>query len=138
MLQVKKLSQHARLPEYGTAGAAGLDLFAADMVVIGRDCSELIPLDLAFRIPCGYVGVIKSRSSMAVKGLHVQAGVIDSDYRGHVKVLLQNTGQVNMAVHKGDKIAQMIVLPTPAMTVCEVDQLDDTERGCGGFGSTGT
>lgn len=137
MLQVKKLSEHARIPERGTAGAAGLDLFAADMVVIARNSRALIPLDLAFTIPMGYVGILKSRSSMALKGLDVEAGVIDSDYRGHVQVLLQNTGQVNMTVHKGDKIAQMIILPAPAMTVCEVDELDDTERGYGGFGSTG-
>ena len=139
MLRVKKLSANAKTPERGTAGAAGYDLFAADTVVVESSRRALIPLDLAFAIPAGHVGLLKSRSSMALRGLDVEAGVIDSDYRGNVQVMLSNNTSCEHAttVHRGDKIAQMVVLPVPSMTVCEVEELDDTERGCGGFGSTG-
>lgn len=137
MLRVKKLSANARTPERGSNGAAGMDLFAADVVVVEGNRRALIPLDLAFAIPAGHVGILKSRSSMALRGLDVEAGVIDSDYRGNVQVILSNTGGENRTVHRGDKIAQMIVLPVPPMSICEVEALDETQRGSGGFGSTG-
>lgn len=135
-MQVQLLSVHARLPERATDGSAGYDLFAADLVTIGRDTRELVPLDLAIAIPDGYVGMLKSRSSLAVKGLDVVAGVIDSDYRGPVKVVLHNSSTRNLTVHKGDKVAQMLLLPVAAMEVVKVEKLNETQRGTGGFGST--
>ena len=112
----------------------GYDLFARHA---SRVRTNVRSFDLAFAIPSGYVGVIKSRSSMALRCLDVEAGVIDSDYRGNVQVLLHNCSAQPIAVDKGSKIAQLLVLPVFDGKVCEWEDLPDTERGEGGFGSTG-
>lgn len=137
MIKVQRLTETANLPFQATEGSAGYDLFADESKMI-RD-RKLISTGVAVQIPQGYVGVIKSRSSMAVKGFDAQAGVIDSDYTGEIKVLLSNDKWPNEVcrIVKGDKIAQMLVVPCAHFDVVEVDSLDDTERGAGGFGSTG-
>ena len=134
---VKRLSARAVIPTRGTAGSAGFDLYATDEHVIPIGARIPLPTDVAMAIPHGFVGILKSRSSMACRYLSTEAGVIDSDFRGNIKVLLHNHGTENVVVHKGDKIAQMIILPIPSFELMETDALDATERGEDGFGSTG-
>lgn len=136
-IPVQKLSVHATLPTKGTAGSAGFDMYATDEHVVATGTRLLIPTDIAMSIPRGYVGILKSRSSMACKYLDTEAGVIDSDYRGNIKVLLHNHGDTNYVVHKNDKIAQMLILPIVSLELEETDKLQDTSRGTEGFGSTG-
>jgi dUTP pyrophosphatase len=137
-LRVKKLSEHAVLPSRATASSAGYDLSAAHAAVVPRHGRAVIQTDLAIAVPPGHYGRIAPRSGLAVKFfVDVGAGVIDCDYRGAVGVVLFNHSADDFHVKQGDRIAQLIleVISTPA--VVEVDELDDTERGAGGFGSTG-
>ena len=137
-LKIKKLSDKAYLPTRGSKLAAGFDLYASEETVVKAQGKQLIATDLAIAVPYGYYARIAPRSGLAVKKfIDVGAGVVDSDYRGEVKVLLFNFGTEDFQVNKGDRIAQMI-LEKIAMVQCEeVEDLDDTHRGEGGFGSTG-
>lgn len=141
-IRVKKLSPKAILPTYGSAGAAGADLYACldEMVTIQPGETAWIPTGLALEVPKGCAGLIYARSSLGVKrGLAPanKVGVIDSDYRGEIRVVLLNHGKEPQTVSHGERVAQMLITPvlTPAYT--EVEELDDTQRGSGGFGSTG-
>ena len=141
-IRVKKLSANAILPTYGSAEAAGADLYACleEPVTIQPGETAWIPTGLALEVPKGCAGLIYARSSMGVKrGLAPanKVGVIDSDYRGEIRVVLLNHGKEPQTVENGERVAQMLITPvlTPAYT--EVDELDDTQRGNGGFGSTG-
>lgn len=121
-------------------GDAGYDLYAVDEYVIKSGDRALIETGIHLEIPDGYVGFVKDRSSMAVKGLHTMGGVIDSSYRGEIKVVLRNTLPSPYTVERGQKIAQLVILPCFVQALEPVSQLDDltsTERGEGGFGSTG-
>lgn len=135
-LRVTLLSPHAHTPTYGSAEAAGLDLCACTDAVIPTLGRALIPTGLAIELPRGTFGHILPRSGLAVKGIHVGAGVVDSDYRGEVKVLLFNFGEP-FEVRAGDRIAQLVVKPYERVTVAVSETLSATERGAGGFGSTG-
>lgn len=143
-LKVKKLSPNAILPTYGSAGAAGADLYAlpeGEPVVIDPGKTVFIHTGLTMAIPEGYVGLIFARSGLASKrGLAPanKVGVIDSDYRGEFMVALHNHGDIPQTVEPGDRVAQFVVVPVMTADFREVDALDDTERGEGGFGSTGT
>ncbi len=136
---VKLLRTGARLPEYATAGAAGLDLYAC----LDRPISlppgrvTLVPTGLAVASPAGYVGLIRDRSGLAVAGLQAVAGVIDSDYRGEVMVALHNAAASDHLVKPGERVAQVLFLPCPTARLEEVGELPTTQRGEGGFGSTG-
>ena len=141
-MDVKRLSSNASLPRYATPGAAGMDLCAclSERVTLAPGERALIPTGLAVSIPRGYVGLVFARSGLAVKqgvALSNGVGVIDWDYRGEVKVGLVNLGRETFTVEHGARIAQMVVLPVEQMTLREVAELDDTDRGAGGFGSTG-
>ena len=141
-MDVKRLSSNASLPRYATPGAAGMDLCACltESVTLAPGERALIPTGLAVSIPRGYVGLVFARSGLAVKqgiALTNGVGVIDWDYRGEVKVGLVNQGQETFTVEHGTRIAQMVVLPVEQMALREVAELDDTDRGAGGFGSTG-
>lgn len=141
-MDVKRLSPNASLPRYATPGAAGMDLCAclSERVTLAPGERALIPTGLAVSIPQGYVGLVFARSGLAVKqgvALSNGVGVIDWDYRGEVKVGLVNLGRETFTVEHGARIAQMVVLPVEQMTLREVAELDDTDRGAGGFGSTG-
>ena len=141
-MDVKRLSPNASLPRYATPGAAGMDLCAclSERVTLAPGERALIPTGLAVSIPQGYVGLVFARSGLAVKqgvALSNGVGVIDWDYRGEVKVGLVNQGQETFTVEHGTRIAQMVVLPVEQMALREVAELDDTDRGAGGFGSTG-
>ena len=141
-IRVKKLKPNAILPTYGTAEAAGADLYAcleADLTIAPGE-TVMIPTGLSMELPRGYAGLIYARSGLAVKrGLAPanKVGVVDSDYRGEFLVALHNHGDQSQTVAHGERIAQLVITPvfTPGFT--EVDTLSDTARGEGGFGSTG-
>jgi dUTP pyrophosphatase len=135
---VKKLAQDARVPEFKTDGAAGADLYALSPAGIKAGGRRLLDTGIAMAIPEGYVGLIRDKSGNAnKKGITVLAGVVDSDYRGEIKVLLHNTGEYTADIWPGDAIAQILFVPVEQAQFQEVSDLDDTERGSGGFGSTG-
>ena len=128
------------LPSYATAGSAGMDLCSAVRTVIGPGGRVLIPCGFTMELPDGYEAQIRSRSGLARKyGVSVAMGVgtVDSDYRGEIGVLLQNLSGGAFSISIGDRIAQMVIAPFTRIGWEQVDALGDTERGQGGFGSTG-
>ncbi len=132
------------LPAYETAGAAGMDLRAAvgdgAPLVLSPGQRALVPTGFVFEIPAGYEAQVRPRSGLAFKhGITClnTPGTIDSDYRGEVKVLLVNLGEADFAIERGMRIAQMVIAPVVQARVCEVAEAGATERGAGGFGSTG-
>lgn len=141
-IRVKKLSPLAVLPTYGSDGAAAADLYACleAPVQIAPGQTVFVPTGLSMEIPAGCAGLIYARSSMGAKrGLAPanKVGVIDSDYRGEIKVVLFNHSAAIQTVEPGERIAQMIITPVLTPAYEEVDTLSDTDRGAGGFGSTG-
>ena len=131
------------LPAYQTADSAGLDLVAAveAEMVLNPGARALVPTGLAIALPSGYEAQIRPRSGLAFKhGMTVlnSPGTVDADYRGEVKVLMINLGQEPFAVKRGERIAQMVVAPVTQIVWQPVADLDETARGAGGFGSTGT
>ena len=137
-IKVKKISTSAITPTKANEFDAGWDLYASEDAIIDPSKTELISTDISFAIPDGYVGLIWDRSGMAAKrGLHRFAGVIDSGYRGEVKVCLWNSADKYCIIHAGERIAQIIFQEVPQFSLKEVASLDDTERGEGGFGSSG-
>ncbi len=137
-LLVKKLSDKAQLPIRGSAGAAGYDLCSAADLVIPAKGRIIVPTDLSIALPEGTYGRVAPRSGLAVKhGLDVGAGVIDADYRGPVGVVMFNFDDNDFQVKQGDRIAQLILEKIAIAPVMQVESLDDTIRGEGGFGSTG-
>jgi dUTP pyrophosphatase len=143
-LKIKKLHPAAILPTYGSAGAAGADLYAlpeGEPITINPGETVFIHTGLSMAIPEGYVGLNFARSGLASKqGLAPanKVGVIDSDYRGELMVALHNHGEVPRTVEPGDRIAQFLIMPVITARFVEVDSLDETQRGSGGFGSTGS
>jgi len=129
------------LPSYATAGAAGLDLRAAvpSRLVVAPGERALVPTGLRIAVPTGYEGQVRPRSGLALRHgivLPNAPGTIDSDYRGEIQVILWNTGAEPFAIARGDRIAQLVVAPVARVELEEV-ALDETQRGAGGFGSTG-
>ena len=141
-MNIKKLNENARVPTYGSEFAAGADLYAcldADVTIAPAE-TLLIHTGLAMQIPEGLVGLIYARSGLASKkGLAPanKVGVIDSDYRGEIMVALHNHGTIPQTISDGERIAQIVFAPYYAAEFSVVDELDDTTRGTGGFGSTG-
>jgi dUTP pyrophosphatase len=141
-IKVKKLRENAVLPTYGSAEAAGADLYAClqEQVTIEPGASAFVPTGLAMELPQGYVGLIYARSGLACKkGLAPanKVGVIDSDYRGEFIVALHNHGNQAQTVASGERIAQLVIAPVFTPGFEETDVLSDTQRSAGGFGSTG-
>jgi dUTP pyrophosphatase len=112
-------------------------LFSCEDFILAKGQVEAIPTGIKVAIPEGYVGLIWDKSGVSLKGVHRLAGVIDSGYRGEVKVVMANLSDKTFAIEKGMKIAQMLVQPIAIVSVVEAEDLDDTSRGEGGFGSTG-
>jgi len=142
LLRVRKKSPQAELPRYETSGAAGMDIraFIDREITIAPLERAKIPTGLFVEIPWGYEAQIRPRSGLAVRqGVTVvnAPGTIDSDYRGEVEIALVNLGKESFTVKNGDRIAQMVISPVIRVTVSEADALSETERGAGGFGSTG-
>lgn len=128
------------LPAYATAGAAGMDVVAAEDVVLQPGGRHAVATGLALAIPDGFELQVRPRSGLALKhgiSLPNTPGTIDSDYRGELKVILINLGDFPFEVRRGDRIAQLVLAPVVRATWLEVEELDETVRGEGGFGSTG-
>ena len=132
------------LPAYETAGAAGMDLRAAvaeaEPIVLRPGARAAVPTGLAFALPQGFEGQVRPRSGLAARHGVTQVntpGTIDSDYRGEVKVILINLGEEDFTIRRGDRVAQLVIAPVTQAQWSEVESLDETVRGEGGFGSTG-
>lgn len=141
-INIKKLNDRAVAPTYGSAYAAGADLYACigEDITIAPHSTAIIPTGIAIELPVGYAGLIYARSGLATKkGLAPanKVGVVDCDYRGEVKVSLHNHSDIPQTVSAGERVAQLVITPyiTAEFTVAE--ELSDTARGAGGFGSTG-
>jgi len=135
-----RVSPDATLPSYAHPGDAGMDLTSAEDVVVEPGARALVKTGLAMALPPGYEAQVRPRSGLALKhGITVlnTPGTIDEGYRGEVGVILFNAGDVAFKVAKGDRIAQMVIAPVTRARIAEVADLDSTERGAGGFGSTG-
>ncbi len=141
-IRVKKLNEKAILPTYGSAEAAGADLYACldGEITVAPGQTVFVPTGIAMEVPKGCAGLIYARSGLACKrGLAPanKVGVIDSDYRGQIIVALHNHGALEQVIGHGERIAQMVITPVLTPSYVESAELDDTDRGVGGFGSTG-
>ncbi|MBS0189583.1 MAG: dUTP diphosphatase [Phycisphaerales bacterium] len=144
VLAVKKLDPRAAVPAYQTPGAAGMDLCAClpgdSVIELRAGAIALIPTGLAVAIPQGFEGQVRARSGLATKhgiGLPNAPGTIDSDYRGELRVALVNLSKEPFTVTHGMRIAQLVISPVAHAMIEQVESLDETARGAGGFGSTG-
>lgn len=141
-IRVKKLSEKAVIPAYGSEYAAGADLYACidGEITVAPHTTVMIPTGIALELPVGYAGFVYARSGLASKRNLAPAnkvGVIDCDYRGEVKVALHNHGETAQTVGAGERVAQLVVAPYITAEFEEAEELSDTVRGAGGFGSTG-
>lgn len=141
-VRIKKLNENAIIPTYGSEFAAGADLYACtnEPVTINPHETVLVHTGIAMEIPAGYAGLIYARSGIASKrGLAPanKVGVVDSDYRGEIMVALHNHSEAAQTIESGERIAQLVIAPYVTAEFILSDELDDTERGEGGFGSTG-
>ena len=141
-VRVKKLHPAAILPAYGSSEAAGADLYACLDAAVTIEPGEVIwvPTGIALEVPKGCAGLVYARSSMGAKrGLAPanKVGVVDSDYRGEIKVVLLNHSKIPQTIHPGERVAQFVITPVLQPVYQEVEELTDTDRGVGGFGSTG-
>lgn len=141
-VMVKRLPhfEGLELPEYATDGSAGMDVVAAEDVSLAPAARHAVATGLAVAIPPGFEIQVRPRSGLALKhGITVPntPGTIDSDYRGELKVILINHGAETFEIRRGDRIAQLVLAPVTQLSWLKVDELDDTARGAGGFGSTG-
>ena len=141
-VKIKKLNENAVIPTYGSPFSAGADLYSAmDDVTIAPHATVLIKTGLALELPVGFAGLIYARSGLASKrGLAPanKVGVIDCDYRGEIMVALHNHSDIEQTVSKRERIAQLVITPYVVADFEETDELSETVRGEGGFGSTGT
>ena len=142
-VNIKKLNENATIPTYGSQFSAGADLYACneEPIVIKPHQTVLVKTGIALEIPEGYAGLIYARSGIATKrGLAPanKVGVIDSDYRGEIMVAIHNHSENEQTIADAERIAQIVIAPYLTVDFVETEELDETERGAGGFGSTGT
>ena len=139
IMKVKRLNEHATLPARSSKNAAGYDLFCAEQIIkLPAKGKVIVDTAIAIAIPEGHYGRVAPRSGLATKHfITTGAGVIDADYRGPLGVVLFNHSDVDFLIERGDRVAQLIIEKIATPEIEEVDELDDTERGAGGFGSTG-
>lgn len=138
-VRVKRLNPRAIIPTYARPGDAGIDLHACitEDIWLQPGSSVLIGSGVAFEIPEGYEGQVRGRSSYAKLGVIAHVGTIDSGYRGEVKVCLHNLGKTAVVIRPGNRVGQLVIAPVARAEIVEVDALSESERGEGGFGSTG-
>jgi len=137
-IKVKKLNPDAILPNYAHPGDAGLDLFSLETYKLKPQERKAFATGITIELESGYVSLVKDKSGLAAKyGLHTLAGVIDAGYRGEYKIILINHGNQTYTINQGDKIAQLLIMPVVQVEIKETDELSDTSRNTGGFGSTG-
>jgi dUTP pyrophosphatase len=141
VVKFKKLVPEATAPEHKTIGAAGADLYAVESVVISSERPTIVRTGLALELPAGYEAQVRSRSGLAARGVFVvnAPGTIDWDYRGEIKVILGLLASEadHYEILEGDRIAQLVIKPVQCVNFTEVSDLNETDRGTGGFGSTG-
>lgn len=138
LIQIKKLNEDATIPTKANKTDAGYDLYSIEDYEIPRECKKGIRTGISMAIPDGYVGLIWPRSGLAAKyAIDTLAGVIDSGYRGEVIVLLQNHGPANVKINKGDRVAQILFQSIAQLPLLEVANLEESDRGENGFGSSG-
>ena len=140
VVKVAKTDPHAKMPTKGSTHAAGWDLYCLEDTIVSFRSSVKLRTGLRVAIPEGFEGQVRARSSLGSKGLILphSIGTIDADYRGEVKVILANLGDEPFTITRGMRIAQMVIAPVVQAELSLVDELPDSERGAGGFGSTGT
>ena len=136
-LKVQRIHEDAKLPVYQHKGDAGLDIFSSIDCVLEAGEVKPVPTGIKVAVPEGHVGLVWDKSGISLKGVHRLAGVIDSGYRGEVRVVMVNLGDEPFVIKKGMKIAQLLVQPVSEVEVAEVEELKKTPRGEEGFGSTG-
>lgn len=137
-LKIKKLNPEAILPRYAHPGDVGLDLFSLEDYDLKPGERKVFDLGFAMEFEIGYAAIVKDKGSLPVKGgVHTMAGVYDAGYRGEYNVVLINLGQEIYHIQKGDKLAQLVIFPVVIADLEEADELSDSERGEGRFGSTG-
>lgn len=136
---VKLLNEYAQLPTRGSKDAAGLDLYCPFHIKVPADSQKKIPLGIAVEIPKGHMGLLVPRSSMSKTPLRCanSVGIIDADYRGELSIAYENISCSDYTISRGDRIAQLIIVPIAIVDVEEAQTLSETERGDGGYGSTG-
>jgi dUTP pyrophosphatase len=137
ILKVQRISGDSKLPTYGHPGDAGLDLFSVEDIALEAGQAGPVPTGIKIAVPEGNVGLVWDKSGISLKGVHRLAGVIDSTYRGEVKVILINLGSETFHISRGMKVAQLLIQPVVSVRVIETENLDITSRGENGFGSTG-
>lgn len=136
-VKIKLLNDNAKMPFHATSGSAACDLHSTEELTLNPNETKMISTGIAMEIPTGFYLRIEDRSGLAAKGITRFGGIIDSDYRGEIKILLHNTGKEPYQIQKNDRIAQGILTPVPLMNFVKTDQLSDTERSDKGFHSTG-
>lgn len=137
-IRIKKVKENAKVPEFAHPGDAGMDIYSTEEFVLAPGDKKIVDLGFSMQFSPDHMVIFKDKSSLASKyGIHTLAGVIDSGYRGECKAALINLGDEDFEVTEGQKIGQMLVLPKPKVEIEEVEKLDSSDRGEGGFGSTG-
>ncbi|XLQ19794.1 MAG: dUTP diphosphatase [Candidatus Moraniibacteriota bacterium] len=137
-IKIKKINPEAKLPQYTIEGDAAMELYSIEDIVLSPGDIVACQTGISMAIPDGFVGLIWDKSGIAFKGgLKTMGGVIDSNYRGEIGVIIRNLSKKDYKINKGDKIAQMLIQRVECPIIEEVDELDETQRGDGGFGSTG-
>lgn len=138
---IKRLNEKASIPAYAYEGDAGMDMRATESITLQPFERAMVPTGLAIALPAGYAGFVLPRSGLAIKhGISIvnAPGLIDSNYRGELKVVLVNTDpHTSFTIEKGDRIAQLVIMPVPTVAFVESETLSETSRGSGGFGSSG-
>lgn len=140
-IPLRQLDPELPIPRHARPGDAGVDLHAREAADLAPGERRAIPTGVAVAVPEGYVGLIAPRSGLAIRsGLSIvnTPGILDSGYRGEIAVILINLGSESVKISRGDRIAQLVVVPFTSVEFEVVDQLEDTDRGAGGFGSTGS
>lgn len=138
-MKIKLVNEYAQLPTRGSKDAAGLDLYCPFHIKVTADSQKKIPLGVAVEIPKGHMGLLVPRSSMSKTPLRCtnSVGIIDADYRGELSIAYENVSCNDYMIFRGDRIAQLIIVPIAVVDVEEAQTLSETERGAGGYGSTG-
>ena len=137
-IKIKKLTSEAIIPKYAGPKEAGMDFYSSEESVIAPNERKVVKTGISMAIPNGYVGLLWDRSGLASRnGLKTMGGVIDSTYRGEIGIIIHNLSNQEFKVERGMRIAQMLIQPVEQKELIEVEELDETERGEGAFGSTG-
>jgi dUTP pyrophosphatase len=136
-IEVLKISPEATLPTRAHPEDAGMDIYSLEDVILESSQGKVTKTGIAMAIPQGFVGMVADRSSLAKRGVKTAGGIIDAGYRGEIMICLWNISGEPIQLKRGERIAQLLILPIATPAVVEVAKLDETQRGAGGFGSTG-